>query len=165
MGENMNNQNESAGAVTAEETTGTHGNMEDMESQNRTPQERKYTDADVDRIVKKKIANERKRMQKLFEEGQQLSELEIRERNVLKRELKLDACELLEKNGVPTSLSGILNYESRESMEEGVECITKAFREAIGVEAKKMFAGETPRVYGGISKCDPIKEAFAPKAR
>ncbi len=52
----------------------------DPEKLNRTEPEKKYTDEDVDRIIAKKIAAERKRMSKLFNDEQQESELDKREK-------------------------------------------------------------------------------------
>lgn len=163
MGENMNNQNESAGAVTAEETTGTHGNMEDMESQNRTPQEKKYTDADVDRIVKKKIANERKRMQKLFEEGQQESDLDRREKELTKRELRADARDAIQENGLPACVADLLNYNSKEEYESSLNTamnVVAEIRKAVDLEKA---TGRVPRSYSSDQRADPkeaVRDAF-----
>lgn len=154
------------GAAATEETAGAQSKETDQGEREGVELEKKYTDADVDRIVKKKIANERKRMQKLFEEGQQLSELETRERDVLRRELRLDAMEMLMENDVPMSLLDLLNYDSKESMEKSFKCISEAFRDAVGAEAKKRFAGATPKRYETADSSNyAIKQAFSPKAR
>ena len=83
MSEEMKNTKtvEEAGAVT-EQTRG---------EENTTPEEKKYTDSDVDKIVSKKIARELERMRKIFEEEQQENELEAREMKRLTRELQADA--------------------------------------------------------------------------
>lgn len=67
-----NNVNANAGGV--EENPGDQG------------QERKYTDADVDKIVARKIAAERDKATKKHD-----TELEQRERDVLRRELTMEA--------------------------------------------------------------------------
>ena len=86
MDEEMKNMGaegiEEAQAASAEEEAGARGEQ-DAENQGQT--EKKYTDADVDRIVAKKIAAERKRLQRMFEGEQQESEIEKRERDVTRR--------------------------------------------------------------------------------
>lgn len=162
MNEEMMDQStenvESADVPAAEES----GSVQS--EQNEQKPEKKYTDADVDRIIAKKIAAERNRMQKLFNEGQQENELEKRERNVLRRELVADAKEALLKDDLPPSLADIMNYNSQEEFEESYRIISGAFREIIHREAKRRFAGSAPKVSTG-QMYDPIAEAFAPKAR
>ena len=79
----------------------------------REDQEKKYTDADVDRIVAKKIAAERSKAAK-----QQNEELEQRERNVARRELSLKASERLSESGFPKELSELMNFSNEEAFEE-----------------------------------------------
>ena len=120
MGEELLNQGtegiEGAGASTAEDQEGAQGNQEGQHSE----PEKKYTDADVDRIIAKKIAAERQRMQKLFTEEQQVSELETREREVLKRELKADAMDALIADGMPSSLATLMDY-SRKTLRKAMQ--------------------------------------------
>lgn len=130
-----------------------------------TEQQRKYTDADVDKIIARKIAKEREKMSKLFNEGQQESELEIRERNVLERELKADAKESLIADGMPPMLADIFNYGSKDDYEKSYNTVAKAFREIMDEEVKRRFAGPTPRVGTGTVDTDRqkvIRNAFAP---
>ena len=127
--------------------------------------EKKYTDADVDRIIAKKIANERKRMQKLFEEEQQVSELESREQKVLLRELKVDAKEALAERGLPASLAGVLDYSDKEALESSIDEVEKVFRSAVEVGVKDRLRGTTPRAsYGYSSKNyeEDLHNAFKP---
>ena len=129
--------------------------------------EKKYTDAEVDRIIAKKIAAERKRMQKLFNEEQQESELEIRERNVLRRELMADAKDALISSGLPSSLAKVIDYSDKESYEKSYEEVTAIFREAMQQEYKRRFSGRPPhaRMDLGdkeINREKALAEAFAP---
>lgn len=128
-------------------------------------QEKKYTDADVDKIIARKIAAERKKMSKLFNEEQQESEIEKRERNVLIRELKADAKDLLIAEGLPSSLASILAYETKEDFDASYKEVTKIFKEAVQREIKARLRGETPRKGYGVSGDEAIRDAFAPKAR
>ena len=170
MGEELLNQGtegiEGAGASTAEDQEGAQGNHEGQQSE----PEKKYTDAEVDRIIAKKIAAELQRMQKLFTEEQQVSELETREREVLKRELKADAMDALIADGMPSSLATLMDYSSKEDFEKSYAEVTDVFRRALGAEFKRQLAGPAPRVgindssSKGAMKERAIKNAFAPKA-
>lgn len=129
--------------------------------------EKKYTDEDLDRIIARKIAAERKKITKMFNEEQQESELETRERNVLKRELMADAKNALLDEGLPMSLASLLNYSSKEEYDISYENATTIFREALGKEFKRQLSGSTPRA--GYAATDDrekeIHEVFSPKAR
>ena len=120
-------------------------------------QEKKYTDSDVDKIVAKKIMRERERMQKLFTGEQQLSDIEKRERDVQRRELKADAKDMLIECGLPCSLAEILNYESREEMEKSLDIVEKCVKAAVQSEIKKAFRGETPKK-GDVSAAEIDRE-------
>lgn len=141
MGEELLNQGtegiEGAGASTAEDQEGAQGNQEGQHSE----PEKKYTDADVDRIIAKKIAAERQRMQKLFTEEQQVSELETREREVLKRELKADAMDALIADGMPSSLATLMDYSSKEDFEKSYAEVTDVFRRALELNLRGSWLG------------------------
>lgn len=166
-GENLGqgNNTEGVGAAATGEPAGTRGDGADPEGQAAAEPERKYTDADVDRIVAKKIAAERQKMQKLLNEGQQESELEIRERNVLKRELMADAKDALLNEGLPISLASVMNYGSKEDYEKSFKELTDVFREALTAECKRHFGMPAPKVSTGNGEDKAIADAFAPKAR
>ena len=152
---------EEVGAANTEEQAGAQGD----EGQEPVEQAKKYTDADVDKIIAKKIAKERERLHKLFVEDQQESELEIRERKVLERELKADAKDALIQQGVPSSLAGLMDYSSRENMESSMEEVIKIFRASVRDGIGNALRGQTPRA--GTPVCqsnDGIRDAFTPKA-
>lgn len=169
MNEEMNNMSaegaEDVQAASAEEQAGTQG--EQSEEGQEQP-EKKYTDADVDRIIAKKIAAERKRMQRLFEDEQQESEIEKRERDVIRRELMADARDALINEGFPSSLAKVIDYSNRESYEKSYKEVTEVFREAMQQEYKRRFSGNAPRVGTGNREMNREKilaEAFAPPKR
>lgn len=155
-----------AGASAAEDQEGAQGNQEGNKAEEGKPEpEKKYTDADVDRIIARKIAAERQRMQKLFNDEQQESELEVRERNVLKRELIADAKDALLDAGLPSSLANVMNYSSKEEYEKSFKEVTDIFRDAMAAEYKRRLSGPAPRVSTGSGDDRAIAEAFAPRAR
>ena len=148
---------EQAAAAPADNTAEVQG------VQTEAPQEpeKKYTDDDVDKIIARKIAAERKRMERLFQEDQQTSELEIRERNVLKRELKADARDLLVQQGYPQALAETLNYESREEMLKSIDVIGAAFKAAVYEEVKQRVRGTTPKAgHYNPNAGDALHDAF-----
>lgn len=155
---------EGAQAAGAEEQAGAQG----TDGQNQP--EKKYTDADVDRIIAKKIAAERKKMQKLFEGEQQESELERRERDVLRRELTADARDKLIEDGLPSSLAKLMDYSSADDFAKSYKDVTEIFRAAVQQGVRNALRMPTPRAGMGPSGMGPsedaaLQSAFAPKAR
>lgn len=139
--ENSVEETEEVGASTTEEQGGN-----EQESATEQKPEKKYTDADVDRIVSKRLNREREKLSKALGEGQKESELEIRERKVLERELNIEVKERLEKDGLPQSLSKLMNYSSAEGFTKSYDEITETFKEALRTAIKPYIAGRTPRV-------------------
>lgn len=152
-------------AAGVEEQAGAQG---EQGSEGQEQPEKKYTDADVDRIIAKKIAAERKRMQKLFEGEQQESEIEKRERDVTRRELMADAKDRLIGDELPSSLAEIMNYSDKESFEKSYQDVTAVFREAMQMEYKRRFSSRPPRVGTGSRETPQeraLADAFAPPKR
>ena len=106
---------ESVEDVTTEKKTEAQG---EEQAAQKAP-EKKYTDEEVDKIIARKIAAERKRMSKLFADEQQVTEIEQRERNVLLRELKADAKDALIDQGAPLCI--IRPAELRQQGRNGAE--------------------------------------------
>ena len=129
--------------------------------------EKKYTDKDLDRIIAKKIAAERKRMTKLFNDDQQESDLDKRERDVLRRELRADAKERLASEGLPVALADLINYSDKEESEKSLDEVTATFRAAVAQGVKDALKGNAPRVSTGsrATESDLIRSAFARNAR
>lgn len=141
----MQDNNVNANAGGEEENPGDQG------------QERKYTDADVDKIVARKIAVERDKATKKHD-----TELEQRERDVLSRELTMEARDKLTEANLPRDLSDLMDYSSKEAFEASYDKVVGVFRKT----AKPKLYGRVPRNPDGMSLTgDPIKEAFAPQTR
>lgn len=154
--------NDGVGAAGTEEQAGDQG----AETQDNAP-EKKYTDADVDKIIAKKIAAERKKMTKLLEQGQLETDIEVRERNVLQREIRLDMKERFRADNLPEALADLLNFTSAEEAEEGYDKVTKIFKEAFRQACAEKFKGHAPR-RGAMEPGDTdgkIKSIFSPDAR
>lgn len=104
-------------------------------------------------------------MSKLFNDEQQESELDKRERDVLKRELRADAKDTLTRQGLPSTLADLIDYSDKESSEQSLENVISIFREATAQGIKNALRGHAPRVGASLPGKDPIADAFAKKAR
>lgn len=154
--ENMNiNEEEVQGTVTQEETAGEKENTEQKE------QLRTFTQDEVNEIVRKRLNKEREKITKAFQEGSKESDLEERERNILKRELKADTLEKLAAAGMPYSLSELIDYSSKEECEKSLATVSKVFNAAVNEAVKSKARQSTPMdgysYYGGA---DSIANAF-----
>lgn len=132
--------------------------------------EKKYTDADVDRIIAKKIAAERKRIRTLFEGEQQESEIKKRERDVTRRELMADAKDALIRDGLPVSLASVMDYSDKEAHEKSYQDVTGIFKEAMQQMFKQRFAGSVPKASADrgnreLERDRALANAFAPPER
>lgn len=118
-----------------------------MEGQGNADQheaERTFTQDEVNDIVQKRLAKERERLSKVFQEEKQLSELEERERNILKRELRADAIEELSKRKLSARLADLLDYSSQEEMQKSLDEVTAIFQSALSDKIRPMARQTTP---------------------
>lgn len=132
-------------------------------------QEKKYTDEDVNRIIQKRLARERKKEEMKREHPDEyMKQLEEREAKILERELRYEAEQMradLETEFCiqPKGLLEYLDYSSKEAMESSFnklqELILKPINQAY-VKAK--VKGYTPKTGtgSGWSRDDEIKDAF-----
>jgi len=138
--------------------------QEEIQGQEVQELEKKHTDADIDRIIKRRLAQERRRFEKLAQnEGTgYLAELVEREQQILQRELRADAKEYMIDNDVPCEALDLLNYSSEEDYKKSLESIEKL----MGVIRYKADTirntGITPKVVHGKDPTRDIKGAFAP---
>lgn len=124
--------------------------------------ERTFTQDEVNDIVQKRLAKERERLSKVFQEEKQVSELEERERNILKRELRADAIEILNKGNLPTRLADLLDYSSEESFNSSMAEVTAIFKGALGEKLKPYARQKTPfEGMGGAGINTDTKESAA----
>ena len=151
---------ETAGAAAASEPAGTTG------AENEKPAdapEKKYSDEDLDRILAGKIARERRKLTEAIS-SQLTAELDERECNILKRELRADAREKLAADRLPPSLADCFSYESKEAFDNSYSSIVKAFKEALSAGMNDRMRGTTPKSFGHSSSSgDRVRDAFARK--
>ena len=137
--------------------------------------EAKYTDEDVDRIVKNRLAREREQAKKEKEEAEKLAEMNATqkaeyERDQLKKELaelkRKDALSemtkvarkmLTEKDiNVPDELLSMMVTTDAQETKQAVDSFAKMYKESVDAAVKARLKGEPPRVGSGPSS--PVSE-------
>lgn len=133
--------------------------MSDNERMNETAEqqentEKTFTQAEVDEIVRKRLARERKKTG-LDDNSDGDNAGNDREKSLEDRELRLMAREKLFESGMPTSLADVLRYSDEKSLEKAIETIKNLDKNQ-----------ESPKAWGnrmGTRKSDnsdPIRKAM-----
>ena len=133
------------------------------ESKEEKKQEKKYTDDEVNRIVKKRLDQQAKKFEKKMNP---LSDIEKRELDITRRELKLEAKERLEKSGLPPVLAEYMTFDNKEDFEESYKNIETNLTKMCWEIRKSICAhyfGGTPKRRGDVGNDTDLKSAFAPK--
>lgn len=125
--------------------------------------EKKYTDEDVNDIVKKRLARERK---KFGEPDEYIKEIEEREGKVLERELKLEARERYKKFTwadrveFPEVALELLDYSSKEAFDKSFELFGELGRQIYVGFMDRYAAYGTPKGGSGNMRPDATRDAF-----
>lgn len=152
---------EQVGAAATEETAEAEAGKGTEQETTDPRKAKKYSDEDLDAIIAKKIARERDRMKRLFEEEKTVSEMDERERNIALREMKADAKDALDERGLPRTLADVLDYTDKETMTASLEKIVEAFNISVQMGVKNVIRGVTPKV-SAAPPDDDIRKAFLP---
>lgn len=126
--------------------------------------EKKYSDADLDRIINKKFAQWQEKKQKEVDEAQKLATMNAQqkaeyERDQLKKELdeykrkdslaemSKAARKILSDDGisVPDELLSMLVTTDAEKTKTAVDAFSKAYKEALDNAVKERLKGEPPK--------------------
>ena len=162
----MENNTNKPGTVTEEQKT---GQQQEADQQHEERQEgqtspRTFTEEEVNDIVRKRLNREREKLTKAFEEGTRESDLDERERKILKRELRADTLEKLAENGMPAGLADLVNYDSAEECEKSLATVSAVFNQAVNEAVRGKARQSTPRDGGGYTgRPDPLAGAFGLK--
>ena len=161
----MENNTNKPGTVTEEQKTGQQQEADQQHEEHQEEQKslRTFTEEEVNDIVRKRLNREREKLTKAFEEGTRESDLDERERNILKRELKADTLEKLAENNMPPGLAELVNYDSAEDCEKSLATVTKAFNAAVNQAVKAKARQSTPREAPYYGNPDPVAGAFGIK--
>lgn len=157
----------------------------DQEDDNENQENKTYTKDELDKIIKEKIADERKswekelldqqteaqkletmseKEKKKYKEEKRIKDLDNREAAINRRELTAQAKVQLADKGIPTELADVLNYTDAESCKKSIETVSKAFQSAVEKAVEERIKGGKPpkRVPGNANiTLDSIKTMSA----
>ena len=120
----------------------------------------KYSDNDVDRIVKKKLDRQRKQFEQERAEGSQVSELDQREQALSVRERKADARDALAEEGIPREFAELMRFGSDEEYSASLDAVRTVMRKVREQIERERATGRTPKAtHTGTP--DRLADAFA----
>lgn len=168
-------------AETAASAPGTAENVNtekaaaDTDKKETAKPEKKYTDDDVDRIVKNRLAREREQAKKEKEEAEKLAEMNAQQKAEYKAEqLEKELAEYKRKDAlaemskvarkmltekdinISDELLSVMVTTDAQQTKQNIESYAKMFKEAVEAGVKARLKGETPRVGSGTST--PVSE-------
>lgn len=117
--------------------------------------------AEAERI--KKLSPEEKAAEEQKRKDTEISNLR---NQLLQKELKESAIAALEKDGFPAELAGVLDYSSKERMEETLKHTTEVFKESLATAIQTRLKGKTPEgIRGAASSTNLIREQIGRNIR
>lgn len=143
--------------------------------------EKMLTQAEVNRIVQRTIAEERARAKRETEaartEAEKLAtmtaeqrakhdaekreaELTKREAELNRRELRATAAETLAGKNLPSSLLDLIDYSNAENCTKSIEKVEEAWRSAVQTGVEDRLKGKPPKAGGGSANKDGVWAAF-----
>lgn len=147
-----------------EEDTGDEGNPDNAQSGEPEDDKSKVTtltEDDVNRIVKQRLAREKKKWEKdhteaerlrkmtddekkQYEEDKRKEDLDNREAAITRRELTAVAKEQLNAAGVPADMADFIDYTDADTVNESVKRLSKAFKGAVQQSVDDRLKGKAP---------------------
>lgn len=128
-----------------------------------------FTQADLDAAIEaarqqwEEEAAEAERMKKLSPEEKAKEEQEKKDSEIaslrsqlLQKDLRENAAKALEKDGFPVGLADVLDYSSRERMEETLKNTMDIFKESLSAAIKSRLKGRTPEGLGGAAASENL---------
>ena len=110
-----------------------------------------FTQEEVNRIVSKRLSEEKEKMQK--EQDAAIAEIE---KSVKAREMRMNAIEKLHANGLPSDLADVLNCSDDESLDRSIEILSHTYRKE-SVHEKQRYS---PMGGSANNTDDPIRRAM-----
>uniref|UniRef100_UPI003FEDCC81 capsid assembly scaffolding protein Gp46 family protein n=1 Tax=Eisenbergiella tayi TaxID=1432052 RepID=UPI003FEDCC81 len=138
-----------------------------------------YTQQDLDTALEKArlewetSAQEKARLEKLSPEERAKAEAEAKDKELeglkaqlLARDLKQAAVGALDKEGFPVKLAEIVDYSSKENMENSLATVQSVFQEALADALKDKLRGKTPIGLGDAASAEgSMKDQIAQNIR
>lgn len=157
----MGNEAKEQGDVTTQQGTVTEEQKTGQQESRQGKDEKTFTTEEVNEIVQRRLAREREKLSKAFQEGTKESDLEERERRILKRELRADVLETLAENRMPAGLADLVNYDSKEDCEKSLKVVSTVFNQAVNEAVRGKARQSTPiESATRYVKGDPLAKAF-----
>lgn len=132
-------------------------------------EEKTFTKEDVDAAIEaarqkwSDEAAEAERLKKLTpeekakeEQAQKDSEIASLKSQLLQKELRENAAKTLESDGFPAGLADVLDYSSKERMEETLKNTTKIFKDSLAAAIQTRLKGKTPEGLGGAASAENL---------
>ena len=146
------------------EGTGNEGNPDNAQSGEPEDDGAKVTtltEDDVNRIVKQRLAREKRKWEKdhteaerlrkmtddekkQYEEDKRKEDLDSREAAITRRELTAVAKEQLNAAGVPADMADFIDYTDADSVNESVKRLSKSFKGAVQQSVDDRLKGKAP---------------------
>lgn len=139
------------------------------ETANKAEDEKSYTQSDLDAAIGaakkawKKEAEEAERVKKLSPEEKAAEEQQKKDSEIvrlqselLRKELRETASKALEKDGFPVGLADVLDYSSKERMEETLKNTTAVFKDSLATAIQGRLKGKTPEGLGSAASAENL---------
>lgn len=128
--------------------------------------EKTFTQADIDKILKKEMAKWKRQQEDAVSEAQRLAnmtaeqraqeeakkreeDLTRREAELSRRELRAQALETLAGHQLPAELADLLDYTDAEKCSASIKTVQKRWQEAVQKGVETRLAGTPPKTGGG----------------
>ena len=131
-----------------------------------TPEVKTFTQDEVNKVIENRLAREREKAQQQIkdavseaermakmnadekakhEQAKRLQELEAREQEITKRELRTQALEMLAEKGLPRDLAEVLPYIDADTTMAALSSVEKVFRQAVEQAVTDRLRGDPPK--------------------
>ena len=141
------------------------------------PNDKKYSDAEVDEIINKKYAKWKKEQEAEQSEAKKLksmnadektkynqdkrqAELDKREQEIAKRELMAEAKSILNERGLPVDLAGVIDLTDADTVKASIEAIGKQWEQAVQKGIAEKLKGTQPLTKAPQNSNGITKEAL-----
>lgn len=132
---------------------GDNEKMNEETAEQQESNEKTFTQAEVDEIIRKRLARERRKTETESDTDGDQDTGDDREKALEERELRVMAMEKLLDSGMPSSLADVLRYSDEKSLEKAIETISN-----LNQEPRRAW-GERMGAHNG-SRIDPVRKAM-----
>lgn len=123
-----------------------------------------FTQEEVNKIVENRLKRERQKFSEVLNQGDP-REMAIaeRERAVEAKELRMEATETFMKESLPAELLDLLIYTDKESCEQSIELVRRAFSVNVTTEVERRLMGGKPMKKAPDNADAILRNAFKPE--